>query len=237
MNTRYSLVFAGLLALATAPAFAAFESIQIHPDNSLPSFPSVLVAEGITRGHAVVALSVNAEGKMGDCLVLSYSHERLARTAVDALKRWRFVPARLDGEAVPVQTELRFDFSVEGAVVTSNITERFLDDLFDGRSSRREVYRPSRRSELDRVPAKIAGDAPQYATEAESDGVRGSVEVRFYIDERGEVRMPSVAAGQHPYLTERAVAAVKSWKFEPPTSRGRPVLVVAAQKFDFGEGK
>jgi len=237
MNTRYPLVLAGLLALATLPAFAVFESIQLHPDNDLPTFPPGLLAEGITRGHAVVALSVDSDGKLGECLVLSYSHERLARTAVDALKRWRFVPARLDGQAVPVRTELRFDFSVEGAVITSNITERFLADLFDGRGGRRDVYRPSRQSELDRVPAKIAGAAPQYATAAEKDGVRGSVEERFYIDEKGEVRLPCVEAGPHPYLMEQAVAAVRGWKFEPPTSHGRPVLVAAAQKFEFNGEK
>jgi TonB family protein len=236
MNARNLLLFAALLAGAAAQAFAAFESMQVHPDNDLPPFPPGLLAEGITRGHAVVALSVDTDGKLGDCLVLSYSHQRLARTAVDALKRWRFVPARLDGETVPVQTELRFDFSVEGAVITSNITERFLNDLIDG-DGRRAVYRPSRRSELDRVPAKIAGSAPQYAVAAEKDGVRGSVEVYFYIDEKGEVRLPCADAGSHPYLTEQAVAAVRSWKFEPPTSHGRPVLVAAAQKFDFGDGK
>jgi TonB family protein len=86
------------------------------------------------------------------------------------------------------------------------------------------------------VPTRIVGDAPRYAVEAAKQGVRGSVAVYFYIDEKGEVRMPAVQTGPHPYLMEIAVDALKSWKFEPPTSRGRPVLVAAAQIFDFGGG-
>jgi len=47
--------------------------------------------------------------------------------------------------------------------------------------------------------------------------------------------MPAIAtAGEHPYLAEQAVLAVRHWKFAPPTSKGRPVLVAAAQEFDFG---
>jgi hypothetical protein len=31
--------------------------------------------------------------------------------------------------------------------------------------------------------------------------------------------------------------AVRGWKFEAPTARGRPVLIAAAQEFDFGGGQ
>lgn len=237
MNTPRSFLFAALLALAAAPAFAAFESMQIQPDNDLPSFPIALVAEGITRGHALVAISVGADGRLEDLLVLGYSHERLARAATRALREWRFVPARLDGQTVRAQTELRFDFTVDGAVITSNITERYLADMFGNLAERRPLYRPCPRGELDRMPVRLAGGAPHYAVQAAKDGVRGRVEVHFYIDEKGEVRMPSVQAGPDPYLMEKAVEAMKSWKFEPPTSRGRPVLVAAAQTFDFVGGQ
>jgi len=230
------LLLAGLLL--AAPAFAAnFESIQILPDNEAPVFPGTLVAQGITRGRAVVALSVGVDGRADDCLVLAYTNERLAKVAVDSLKSWRFIPARLDGQPVRAQTELSFDFSVEGAVITSNITERFQADMFGNMAERRPVYRVFRRDELDRMPAKVAGESPRYATEAEKEGVRGRIAVHFYIDEQGAVRLPSVLAGPHPYLMEKAVEALKGWKFEPPTSHGRPVLVAAAQEFDFGGGK
>lgn len=236
MKATRPFLFAALLALATAPAFAALESIKIASDNELPRFPSTLIAEGITMGHAIVAISISPEGKLDDLLVLGYSHERLARTATEALRSWRFVPAKLDGQPVGAQTELRFDFTVEGAVITSSITERYLAEVAGRPLGSRAIRQPCPRGELDRVPARIAGDAPHYAVAAAKEGVRGSVEVHFYIDEQGVVRMPAVSTGQHPYLMGIAVDAMKGWKFEPPTSHGRPVLVAAAQTFDFSDG-
>lgn len=236
MNAHRSFLLVAWLIIAHAPAFAAFESIKIPSDNQLPHFPSTLIAEGITAGHALVAVSINPDGRVGDLLVLGYSHKRLAQTATEALREWRFVPARLDGQPVGAQTELRFEFTVQGAVITSNVTERYLADVAGRPFGTVAIHRPCPRNELDRVPVKVAGDAPRYAVEAAKDGVRGSVQVHFYIDEKGEVRMPSVHTGPHPYLMEIAVEAMKGWKFEPPTSRGRPVLVAAAQTFEFDGG-
>jgi len=50
----------------------------------------------------------------------------------------------------------------------------------------------------------------------------------------GAVRLPSVSTEQDAVLTRLAIDALKQWKFSPPTSRGRPVLVKASQVFDFG---
>ena len=61
--------------------------------------------------------------------------------------------------------------------------------------------------------------------------------VRFYIDEQGNVRLPSVTGQPNAYLTEQAMAAVREWKFAPVTSRGQPVLVAAQQEFTFGSGQ
>ena len=73
--------------------------------------------------------------------------------------------------------------------------------------------------------------------EAEQKGVSGRVKVHFYIDEQGAVRMPAVPADAQPYLATVAIKALREWKFQPPTSRGRPVLVAAAQEFAFGAGQ
>jgi TonB family protein len=66
--------------------------------------------------------------------------------------------------------------------------------------------------------------------------VRGVVVVRFYIDEEGNVRLPSVTGQADGYLVEQALTAVREWKFAPVTSGGQPVLVAAQQEFNFGSG-
>jgi len=227
-----------LFALAAAlRASAVFESAQIAPGNPMPQYPSALTLAGITKGHAVVAVSIDTEGKVQDSLVLAYTQPQFARASREAVNSWIFIPARLDGAAVPVRTELRFDFTLEGAVITSNLPNHFMYDGFDNMADRATVYQPGRINELDQPVVRIAGESPRYALKAAKAGIHGKVEVHFYIDEQGGVRLPAVTAGTDIYLMEQAVAAVRRWKFAPPTSNGRPVLIAAAQEFDFGDAR
>jgi len=233
---RLSATMALGALLATA-ASAAFESLKFTADNPLPEFPLSLKVDGTTKGSAVIAVSVSEEGRAVDFLVLGYTHELFAKSCIAALKEWRFTPARLDGTPVAVRTELTFDFTLEGAVISGNITNQFLYRNIASMNGTRLVYHPCSAAEIDRAPARIAGPAPQYAIAAEKDGVRGRVEVRFYIDEQGAVRMPVVTADTNPYLAQEAVTAVRDWRFEPAMHHGRPVLVAASQMFDFGSPK
>jgi TonB family protein len=235
MNTPRSLLFAALL-LPAASGLAQFESARLAPDNDMPPYPPSLMMSGITRGYAVIATSIDTEGKVQDALVLSYTQPQLADTALRALRGWRFIPARLDGVPVPVQRELRIDFSLEGAVITANAMSHFFFDGFDGAGDMRPTGQLCPANRLDRMPVRVEGQAPEYAREANKGGVVGRVQVHFYIDERGEVRFAGVHPdpGVHPYLMERAVEAVQHWKFDPPTRNGQPVMVAAVQEFDFG---
>ncbi len=236
MLLRLSVLLTLGAALAS-PAVAAFESLKLNPDNPMPQFPLPLKVDGITKGNAIVAISVSAEGKLTDWLVLGYTDEMFAKECIAVLKEWQFTPAKLDGTPVPARIEFTFNFSLEGAVVTANILNRFLWDNLPGMGDGRYIYRVNRSNEIDRLPVRLNTVAPKYAVEAEREGVRGKVEVRFYIDETGAVRMPAVDADAHPYLADTAVAAVKEWRFEPPTHNGRPVLIAARQVFDFSSTK
>lgn len=213
---------------------AALQSVQLSPDNLMPQYPGSLILSGITRGYAVIAVSIDAEGNLHDALPLAYTQEQLARASLEALRGWKFLPARLDGNPVPVQVDFRFDFSLQGAVITTNIVNHFFFDSFENAGDNAPKYQPGRPSRLDSPLVRLAGESPKYAREAERAGVQGTVQVRFYIDETGAVRLPSVVAGADPYLMEQAVEAVRGWKFEAPTIRGLPVLVAARQEFKFG---
>lgn len=228
------LIFLAVAAQATA----AFESVKLPHDKAVPQFPHKLITEGVTEGHVTFAVSVSADGTVNDSVVLEYSHEAFVGTCVEAMKDWKLTPARLDGQNVPVQTELRFDFKREGVVETNsiNIENHYIRNI-GGVEERRLAYRLPRQNELDRTPARVTTVEPQYARQAEKEGVRGKVQVYFYIDKNGEVRLPSVTVDAHPYLSDIAVTALRSWRFEPPTRRGEPVMIAATQEFDFGNVK
>lgn len=230
-----ALLFLG--ALTATGLRAAFESARFDPDNALPRYPDSLLMEGITRGNVIIALSISAEGKVSDSLVLGYTQAVLATRCQEALKEWRFTPARLDGDPVATQITLTFNITVEGVVVSGNIVNHFLFDHFDRMGDGHFAYRLRAASELDRLPARVNTVATKYALEAEKQGVRGKVRVHFYIDEQGAVRLPAVDSAAESYLSEKAVTAIREWRFEPPTHLGQPVVVAANQEFDFSSAK
>lgn len=238
MKTPRSLLLAALL-LPAVPGLAQFESVRLSDDNPMPAYPPALQIAGITRGYAVVAVNIDTEGKVQDALLLAHTHPRIADTALAALRGWRFIPARLDGLPVPVQTEVRIDFTLEGAVITANAINQFFFHNFENVGDLSPIHQLCSANRLDRAPQRIEGEAPHYTKDAGAAGVQGRVQVHFYIDERGAVRLAGAqpAPGAHPYLLEQAVQAVRQWRFEPPTSHGRPVLVAAVQEFDFGGGR
>jgi TonB family protein len=200
-----------------------------------PTFPIQLTQLGVTRGDVQVTISTDSDGKLADWLVVAYSHKKLADEAVEAIKQWRFVPARMRGEAVGTTIEIFFHFAATGVVVsTTRLDIVARDTIFD---LNRDGYQPCSLRELDRIPIPVTTIAPQYPAKLANKGVKGKVTVDFFIDETGATRMPSVSSHDNSELTALSVQALRQWKFEPPTRNGKPVLLRASQVFSFGGGK
>jgi TonB family protein len=234
MNTpKKILALLGLGLLAASGLTAQVENLKIEA-TYIPQLSPAMLMEGVTTGKVVFVIDVSADGELTDLLALAYTHPSLVRTCSEALKEWKFTPARRDGFPVPAQTELTIHFSAEGVVISSNTqmaVEQYIANVFGHRLA---VKRRSA-NELDSVPAVVAKVPPKYAKQAEEKGVRGKVTVHFYIDETGAVRMPAVEGEAHPYLAQQAVAALREWRFTPPKARGKPVMVSARQAFQFSE--
>ncbi len=240
MNTFRPALSLLAIALAVTPAVAqslesgnrvqSLRAIQ----TSLPVFPYELVQLGVREGEVRVAISVDKEGKIDDCLAIAYTHPEFAQVTVNAIKRWKFEPARFRGEPIAAATEVGVKFAVEGTVVVSLTPMESLNlrlySLFNGAP---DSFRPRTLSELDRIPTPIAAPSPGYPERLTKAGASGQVTVSFYIDENGAVRLPSVDASEDPELAAAAIDALRNWKFEPPTCKGRPVLVRASQQFNF----
>lgn len=198
-----------------------------------PIFPRALMTQGVTTGACQVAICVDTTGHLSEVLVVKYTLPEFGDAAVSALKRWTFVPARLNGEPVASTLDLVFNFEARGVVVSTTtvgevaqaMTLRLLGDNY--------TYGPCPLEKLDRVPVPTVTVTPQYPKVLAEKGVKGRVTVEYYIDETGAVRLACVGPDDNPILGALTVAAVSQWKFAPPTSHGRPVLVKAQQTFDF----
>jgi periplasmic protein TonB len=83
--------------------------------------------------------------------------------------------------------------------------------------------------ELDRPPRPVKTIDPEYPTMARRTGKVGRVVLRILITKTGQVAQVKVIQGPGTGLgfEEAAVAAVKQWRFSPPTVHGTPVDVWA----------
>jgi TonB family protein len=97
-------------------------------------------------------------------------------------------------------------------------------------------YRACTLRDLDKIPTPTKIVRPVYTPEQARRSHVRHVTVEFYIDEQGRVRQPAVARQADEAdeeLCAAAITAVEQWQFEPPVSRGRPVLVLVQQDFNF----
>ena len=88
---------------------------QRYADRFQPEYPSAsrrLEEEGLV----VVAVVIDPDGRVADARVArSSGHERLDRAAVaQALRKWRFVPAKRDGMPVTGQAQIPVRFELQG---------------------------------------------------------------------------------------------------------------------------
>ena len=242
MNARFLSVVLVAMGAVSAVAAAADEAYQpmrvIQTDTAI--FPRRVLDLGIHQGYAQVSVQVDEKGSLTDLLVTGYTHEAFAETAVAALKRWRFEPARLHGQPHSATSDLTFNFESQGLVVVDLSVTRYVEIRDYQIRPGRYAYGVKRMSQLDGIPTPTKVVVPPYPVEPSEPPRAANVAVTFYIDEKGRVRLPAVSrnvAEEDAIFAMVAVDAVSQWEFEPPTSGGVPVLVLARQVFNFTPDK
>lgn len=74
-------------------------------------------------------------------------------------------------------------------------------------------------------PVRLGGADPVYTEAARKVGIQGIVIVEATIDRDGRVLETRVLRGLPFGLSESALSAVESWRFEPSTLNGQPINV------------
>jgi TonB family protein len=195
-------------------------------------FPPRLIQQGVRSGETRVRLSIDANGKLLDALVIYSTRPEFSDEALRVVKQWRYRAALEHGEFVGVVGDVEFAFRIEGTIGVMRAAPFGPKEELPGKTDPL-VYRAENLKNLDAIPTPSHVVPPSYPQNWSDRGIRGTALVEFFIDEQGRVRMPVVAVSDHPLLGGSALAAVMQWRFEPPVSRGRRVLVRAEQLFTF----
>ena len=231
---------AAVLIAAIAPLCA--EDWESSPEGRLhgslvrfvePSYPIALRIRGITRGFAMVWITVDPAGSLIDAYATEFSHQRFADASIEAVREWEFKPD-ITGSNLPRLFSVRFNFSLGGMVVV----EVHLSDDVVSRNlfpSSKPAFTSCPFDDLDKIPDAISAPLPTYPEALKAERKTGRVEILFHVDKSGNVRVPLVTYSDDPRFAEAAMAAIAKWSFSVPRKSGRPSSAFALQRFTFGQ--
>jgi periplasmic protein TonB len=76
----------------------------------VPTYPA-LARQARVQGEVVLDVDISKEGMIEGLRTLT-GHPMRIPAAIDAVKQWRYKPYLLNGEPVPVQTQVTVNFSL-----------------------------------------------------------------------------------------------------------------------------
>ena len=82
-------------------------------------------------------------------------------------------------------------------------------------------------------PKPVYRPNPEYVDKARREKINSAVIRSMIVTTEGKVRDVKVIKSLDPGLDKQAIAAVRTWKFEPATRAGKPVAVHLKTEVDF----
>jgi TonB family protein len=190
-----------------------------------PVYPAEAKAAHV-QGAVILHAIISKQGTMEKLSVIS-GNGMLVASAMDAVKQWTYKPYLLNGQPVEVETS-----------ITVNYT--FGDPNSMGRGSGTGIGNGSGLGPgsgdgygtgVKQIGGGVKGPVPIYESEPEytelarQDKVQGVVLVHLVVDEQGLPQHLHVSRGLGDGLNEKAVEAVRQYRFKPATENGKPVAV------------
>lgn len=82
-------------------------------------------------------------------------------------------------------------------------------------------------------PRSIYQPAAQFSDEARRNGTTGTVTLTMVVTSKGDTALIRVSKSLGSGLDEKAIEAVRQWKFKPATKDGQPVSVQVSVEVAF----
>lgn len=189
-------------------------------------YPNEAVANQM-QGEVKLKLLVNESGDVEDAQVID-GDDVFRKSAVDAVKKWKFKPFIKNGKAIKVATIINMDFAISGHT-------KDVKDPDSGKST--EAPAPVGTSApVAGLPVRVRISQgvseglllhkvqPTYPPAARMNHIEGSVVLRAVIGKNGEIQDLKVVSGP-PELVQSAMGAVRQWRYKPYYLKGEPVEV------------
>jgi TonB family protein len=181
-----------------------------------PVYPAEARAEHV-EGEVVLHATISKAGTIENVQVLS-GPPILMVSAIDAVRQWKYKPYLLNGEPTEVETtiNIRYSLSEPGESGAANVGPG-VRKIGNGVSS----------------PVVIYQVQPEYSPEARAANFNGIELVNLIVDANGVPQNVHILRGVGMGLDEKAVEAVRQYRFKPAMEDGKPVPVELNVEINF----
>ncbi len=205
MNQK-SILSAFLLLACTGAAWAA--ALIEAPSPARTKMPAVNPADYGDTATVNLLVETNAYGYVTAAEVKDASHPALGQACVEAIRQWRYSPAREYGQPVPAKFIQPFRFS-DGLITTTATVDK-----------------PA--SKAPKATHRVAPELPQ-----DLRAITGSAIVSVGLDAEGKIVSVAIDDSTHEELNSYCEAAVRQWRFSPNLVDGQAVPCTVQVPFRF----
>lgn len=220
--------------------FAQDRDLEIKGSLKTP-IPQELKGLQMSRPHAIILIEVDANGKLVDLMPFDATHQGLVKKAVKMIKKAKYNPAIVEGEATNIRKKVYVNFydieqkawrqgggyMPQGGSVSDALDRRLYEATPDSYK-----FQESKVNELD-APLQVTKAKLRVYTSEEGVQQKGSCLVEYFVGPDGKVQFPRVVESDHDDLSMSALLTLEVTEFAPPKRDGKPTFVKVRQPFNF----
>ncbi len=157
------------------------------------------------EGSVILIVGINHKGRVEIAEVVKGLGFGLDEKALKTVTKWKFKPAMQEGKAVSsvAKVEVSFQFPHPFTELDMGQFER----VGNGVSA----------------PKPISYPEPEYTPEARQAKTQGVVVVGVVVETDGTIKSAFIMRSLNPGLDQKAMEAVRKWKFKPAMKNNQPV--------------
>ncbi len=213
-----------LFLLASGLSFSSLQA-EFTPIQLLqgvqPTYPDELKLYG-EDGEAKIRAIIDESGSVAEAAVVEATHPAFGQAALEAVKAWRFEPAREDGQPVPqtVVIPIIFKLSFKDRINALAGYAVFvdIDELTDTVRTWKDVkkYFPLRGKASRSIP---------YPDSLKGSGISEEIVIECVISPDGLILNPNILNLRNKELAIPALEHLVTLRFQRPKMDGKPIYL------------
>ncbi len=191
--------------------------IKFYP----PIYPTSRILSGKGMENVQVSWLIAPNGVPFQPTVAPGVDPEYAKVTEAAIRYWRFLPGRLNGE--PVLTGLASPYEFSRFRMVDPELKSAAKQIQSGK------IKPVTPRELDSPPSLLVHETICYPLTEENS--RGTAIIKAYINPDGRVILPEIEETDNEDVAWAALTGLSHWRFSKPTVNGEPAYVLIKQRF------